>query len=110
MKLILFIIIILYNLFLQNEALVTNLRQNLSQTQEGAIKADAMNQQIRNENEILRNTNRRLQMETDTARKDYNLQLQMLSNLQSIQVLSSLGFVRVIVIIYSSNSFEHSYV
>jgi len=52
------------------------------------VKFDVANQQAKNEVEMLKAVNRRLQVEADTAKKDYNLQLQMLSNLQSIQVLA----------------------
>ena len=50
------------------------------------MKSEVSNQQLRGEVELLKTSNRRLQVEADAARKDYNLQLQMLANLQDIQV------------------------
>ncbi|KAF6028882.1 TPR [Bugula neritina] len=73
------------NLVAKNESLVENLRADLSRAQESSVKFDVANQQAKNEVEMLKAVNRRLQVEADTAKKDYNLQLQMLSNLQSIQ-------------------------
>lgn len=76
----------LYNRYLQNEALVSSLKQELSGSQQSSIKSEASNQQLRTEVELLKTSCRRAQLEADTAKKDCNLQLQMLSNLQDIQV------------------------
>lgn len=65
---------------------MASLRQELSKTQENSVKFEIGNQRLTNEIEMMKTSNRRLQVEADTARKDYNLQLQMLSNLQEIQV------------------------
>lgn len=53
---------------------------------EDKIRVEAANQQLRNEVDILKTSNRRLQSDVDTAKYDSNLQLQMLTNLQNIQV------------------------
>lgn len=49
------------------------------------MKSEAANQQLRNEVELMRTVQRRLQTEADSAKSDSSLQLQMLSNLQRIQ-------------------------
>ena len=56
------------------------------------MRYEVANQQLKGEQEMLQTANRRLQVEADIAKKDYNLQLQMLSNLQTIQVSIRYGF------------------
>ena len=65
---------------------MTSLRQDIARTQETSVRYEVANQQLKGEQEMLQTANRRLQVEADIAKKDYNLQLQMLSNLQTIQV------------------------
>ena len=71
---------------------MTSLRQDIARTQETSVRYEVANQQLKGEQEMLQTANRRLQVEADIAKKDYNLQLQMLSNLQTIQVSIRYGF------------------
>ncbi|XP_067928913.1 nucleoprotein TPR-like [Watersipora subatra] len=72
-------------LLAKNESVAASLRQDVARVQQSSIKYEVANSELRNEIELLKVAKRRLEVDADAAKKDYNLQMHVLANLQTIQ-------------------------